>query len=605
MLRRWSLFWLVAVLAAGRLSAGLTITYLGADVWRVQWTAHSGGQSWNSVYVSNPGDTAPYQTLVSGSSWSAGESTFTITEANPTRYVHWNLQAPNYSLHGPYTYTGEVTYGITVNLPANGTSTTKHYFAKQGSETVGTTFQLAGAGARQWYIGNLQSDDPVSVHEVTGGTIDVDTENPDNWGPNPSTESTSVSIGSPSTESSPGAGAGAETDVTGGGTAPAPSNPPTAPPDAPTPTANPTAPTSTTIPSAPTAVTPFSPSGGDPVTKADAEAVANKQLEATDKVAQAVHAGAAAGVAATDKVASAVWEAGKKATEATDKVSTSVWESGKKQIEATDKVTAAVDKSRGELSGKMSQMIEKQNSMLGAQNTTNSKLDEIKEALEATDAKEAAQTAADAAVASAATSSAAAVTGITGALPGSVGSLPYSPDVSGGSADFLSVSMPDSFGGATVNFNPFANAGMAAIASWFRSATAWLCYLLLGQFVFGQLRAALDTVATARQASGNPVFGGTGGQATAAVNAGLLTAAALVAVSALAAWAFEGINIAGLVSNVSASPLVGMSSNVFWFLDQFLPCATIITCAVARAAWHLYSGPVIATYITVCRWFIA
>lgn len=343
------------------------------------------------------------------------------------------------------------------------------------------------------------------------------------------------------------------------------------------------------------------------MTKADAEAVANKQLEASDKIAQAVHQGAAANVTATDKVATAVWEAGKKATEATDKVSTSVWESGKKQIEATDKVTAAVDKSRGELSGKMSQMIEKQNSMLGAQNSTNSKLDEIKAALEATEAKTAAQTAADAAVTSASTASAAAVTAINGLMPTAPTVLGYSPP-GGGSDSFLQVQMPAAFGGATVNFNPFANAAMADLASWFKLATEWVILVLFGRYVFERLYTGAFEIGAAQQARGNAVFGGTGAQATAAANAAIMTAAAVVVLTSLISWTFGGISIPGLVSEMSVNPFAlggGMPSNVYWFLSQFLPIETAVIVFVARAAYPLYAAGVFAVYVTICRWLIA
>jgi len=190
-------------------------------------------------------------------------------------------------------------------------------------------------------------------------------------------------------------------------------------------------------------------------------------------------------------------------------------------------------------------------------------------------------------------------------VPTAPSTLGYDPNSSAGSGDFLSIAMPAEFGGATVNFNPFADTNMYNIAQWFRYATQWLAYLLLGRFVFEQIALNTRSMSTANQADGKPLISGTGAQASAVFNAIILTSAFVIGVVALLAWTFESISITSLISNLGTNPLLGMSENVYWFLNQFLPIATLITCAVARASWHLYANIAMGVYYTVARWAVA
>jgi len=108
----------------------------------------------------------------------------------------------------------------------------------------------------------------------------------------------------------------------------------------------------------------------------------------------------------------------------------------------------------------------------------------------------------------------AAVAEFTGLLPtGLPTTNPHTPDTSG-DGDFLKITMDETFGGKTIDFNPFGPGRLGGVASWFRSATAWLVLALLAYFIFQETKQFFMASAAANQARGNPGVGGTGAQAT-------------------------------------------------------------------------------------------
>ncbi len=209
----------------------------------------------------------------------------------------------------------------------------------------------------------------------------------------------------------------------------------------------------------------------------------------------------------------------------------------------------------------------------------------------------------------AATASTAAVAGITTLLPAASSSITYAAP--SGSSSFLSITMPATFGGATVHFNPFENqpgfdgSSMSGIATWFRYACQWLALALLGIFVFNEFKVYMVAMSAVRQAAGNPAIGGTGAQATALLNAGLITAAVVVALAALLAWSFNEITPATLLTNISTNPLAGMAGDAYWFLDQIFPLATLLSCFVARFMFYIAGNAIFGVFFTVVRFFIA
>lgn len=173
-----------------------------------------------------------------------------------------------------------------------------------------------------------------------------------------------------------------------------------------------------------------------------------------------------------------------------------------------------------------------------------------------------------------------------------------------GDGSWLVVQFPVEFGGRQFDMNPFRSDRMGDVAFWFRTATEWLAFILLGYWVFTQFGEWLKAYSATRQASGNPVIGGTGAQATALLNAGLMTAAVVVAVTSLVAWGFNSINIESLFLNSLSNPLATMASNSYWFLDQLFPVGVLLTCLTARLMFALYANAVFGTFFTVVRFFV-
>lgn len=191
------------------------------------------------------------------------------------------------------------------------------------------------------------------------------------------------------------------------------------------------------------------------------------------------------------------------------------------------------------------------------------------------------------------------IVGIMGSAPGSLG---YS--IAGGSKPSFEVAMPAAFGGGTFNLNPLDNAGLASVVSWFRAATQWSALVWLGVWVWGQIGEWVRGVSLVPQAKGNAVLGGTGGQATALVAAGLISAAVVSGVTGLLAWSFGDLSIGYIAGAMSTNPTLGMPAGALWMLDQVMPISTIVLCAVARFAYHMFAASLFAGVAAVVRFVV-
>lgn len=183
-------------------------------------------------------------------------------------------------------------------------------------------------------------------------------------------------------------------------------------------------------------------------------------------------------------------------------------------------------------------------------------------------------------------------------------SAPAASITASASAPTLTVAMPAKFGGATFDFNPFASDRFASICTWFRTATAWLCLVTLGVWIWSHLGEWVRGFSTIRQATGNPVVGGTGAQATALVAAGLMTVAVVTALAALLSWSFGDITIISIRSMAGTNPLAAMPAAVLWMLDQLFPVVTMVTCFIARLTFNMYAAPLFATCSAVVRFIV-
>jgi hypothetical protein len=180
------------------------------------------------------------------------------------------------------------------------------------------------------------------------------------------------------------------------------------------------------------------------------------------------------------------------------------------------------------------------------------------------------------------------------------------PNIStpGDMSSSLTIVMPLLFGGGSVDFNPFRSDRMGTVASWFKSAMAWLCLMHLATFIWGDMGNWIRGFSQVRQAQGNTVAAGTGAQATALVAAGLMTTAIVTAMTALVGWSLGDISFAYLKSIATTNVFTSMAAVAYWMLSQVLPVDTIVACLVARFSFRFYGASVFATCAAVIRFIV-
>lgn len=190
----------------------------------------------------------------------------------------------------------------------------------------------------------------------------------------------------------------------------------------------------------------------------------------------------------------------------------------------------------------------------------------------------------------------------------SMGDAPVSKGYSVSSSDVpesaLRVTFPAKFGGATFDFNPFDADRFGTICDWFREATRWTVLVMLAVYCWEAMGDYCRGFSMARQAQGNTIAAGTGGQVTALLAAGLISVAVVGAITALIGWGFDELSFPALRSALLSNPLSGIPTQVFGMVNALFPVATIITCYVAKAAWNMYSSAVFLGCVTVVRFIV-
>jgi len=197
----------------------------------------------------------------------------------------------------------------------------------------------------------------------------------------------------------------------------------------------------------------------------------------------------------------------------------------------------------------------------------------------------------------------AASTEMSGVLSDAVGSSSSSLTFDGGIAPELTFTLPALFGGFVFDLNPFSEDRLGPIASWFRSATEWLTVILLGAWIWGEIEGKIKGLSLAQQAKGNTVAG-TGGQLTALLAAGAITAAVVSLTSLLVSWGFGSVSLETFRNVIDVNPLGSMASDSLWMIDQLLPTATLVTCCAARLGWRFYSVPLFSISLAVVRFVV-
>lgn len=142
-----------------------------------------------------------------------------------------------------------------------------------------------------------------------------------------------------------------------------------------------------------------------------------------------------------------------------------------------------------------------------------------------------------------------------------------------------------SIAGTTWNFNPFDNSLIATFSEWAKTIAAWVIAYYFFRWMLDRVGRARVEVEQAPQTRGNTTVAGIGGQVTAFIGAGLITAAIFSTVTVLYGLmrdgAIGGWNISGLFTNTPFTGNITVVKNGLWVLEQFFPIATALTAMIS------------------------
>lgn len=175
----------------------------------------------------------------------------------------------------------------------------------------------------------------------------------------------------------------------------------------------------------------------------------------------------------------------------------------------------------------------------------------------------------------------------------------------GGSEPSFMVTMPSQFGGKSFDLNPFRADRLGPVVDWIRQAAAWLCIVAFGVWMSKEVAEWTKSMSTIRQAQGNAIMGGTGGQATALLAAAAITVAVAVFMVALIAWlTADVVSIGTAIQTMGINPMAGAPGGVAWMLDKIFPISTMLTCLAARLAFNFYAAKIFAVAMTTIRFIV-
>lgn len=476
--------------------------------------------------------------------------------------------------------TAPLSYKVTLTLPPNTGRMPQRYAAIQDGEQIAQKTQLAGDPATEWVI--TTSDPSNVIVQLVRAQVHM-LKVPDSEPP----EYVMVETGNEFVST---VGSYTPTQSTSGTKATAPTPPPDAvspveikapptPPTPPSPTAAPTAPTPAPAPAAPVYKDlPWTtPSGTTEAKTQDIQELGNAIVDSQNKQTETASNNAAAIVTAVNAASTGIVAAlGNVVTAQNTQTSSSAAES--------TSILQELGNIRAVLEAQVSGGGGGGGTGAGGPAWVDSDTLAKQEAAKA-----------QASGASAKAEAEGSLAGFAVAPPGEFGE---------GSEPSFEVDMPDLFGGMTIDFNPFRSDRMGPLAAWLRMAMGWVTLVTLAGWLATQLKADVQAMYTAPQAKGNTIAAGTGGQATAAAAAGLITAAVITATVALMSWAYGDISFASLTTVLGTNPVSTLASGVVWCIDQVLPIATVLSALLARVAYPLYAMYVYAGVATVIRWVV-
>lgn len=158
--------------------------------------------------------------------------------------------------------------------------------------------------------------------------------------------------------------------------------------------------------------------------------------------------------------------------------------------------------------------------------------------------------------------------------------------------------------GRDIDVNPFRSDRFGGIASFIRAAAEWLCVVGFGLWCFQQLPPMLQAMTGARQATGNAVIGGTGGQATALIAAAGITAAIAVGLVSVMAFAGQDFGAGSLLTVIGVNPLEGIPGAVAYCIDQVVPMSAVIGYMVGRLVWGFAGTAAVLGVASIVRFIV-
>ena len=188
------------------------------------------------------------------------------------------------------------------------------------------------------------------------------------------------------------------------------------------------------------------------------------------------------------------------------------------------------------------------------------------------------------------------------------GNAPTAVDYGSGAeaeAPDFTIELPATFGGdASFDLNPFRSDRLGPLVAWLRKAIAWAVLVGFAALIWKEFADWPRGFSPIRQASGNPVAGGTGAQATGLVAAGLMTTAIVVATTGLMSWTFGDLTLPSRAVSVAANPLQGIPSKALWLLVRVFPVVTLLSAFVSRSSFRFYGATLFATCSAVIRFVV-
>lgn len=161
-------------------------------------------------------------------------------------------------------------------------------------------------------------------------------------------------------------------------------------------------------------------------------------------------------------------------------------------------------------------------------------------------------------------------------------------------------------GGIVMAFDPFQSPLINEYSSWCKTVFSWGIFYFFFRWCLEQIKSGRRHVENAPQTRGNTVFAGTGGQATAAIAAALITASIISCTFIMyGMWrdqAFDGWSSVNLFSSNPFSGQTGPVGDGLTILAKFFPIATALTAMWSYISFSFQVEIVVAVTAAYKRW---